>query len=439
MNRRTFIVGAGSTVLGGSALVGSGAFSSVESQRAVSIEVATDESAYLGLKPLDTPNSNNYVALDDEGHLTIDIAEHDDFDGPETQPGTGVNSDSRTYFDGMFELCNQGKEGACLSYSLPDGVVANAVDAQTVAFYYVERDSDGMVTNRRVVQEGEELLLELGDCTEMGVRTVTEGVSADDGPLIEDEVVVTADVDGDCFGDGSGELTELAVPVELRTEKALEDDESVVAAVDPSPINGGGSLQNPVPKDVSLTGQQPESTAVFTVVADQQPVDYEIAVDVDDEPAGQPAAVISGDGQQADVPPDADSVVANPVEIDVALSLPTNADPETELEAQFDQLTGETFGTNAVEICVTSDGTDGATELGVQVTDHHGTFGQTPTTWNPSSSDLASLPVEFENGMACFHRRQPRCSARRPDATLFRWRAGNSRRYREHRRRCRRG
>ncbi|SDJ29489.1 von Willebrand factor type A domain-containing protein, partial [Halovenus aranensis] len=34
---------------------------------------------------------------------------------------------------------------------------------------------------------------------EMGVRTVTEGVSADDGPLIDDEVVVTADVDGDCF------------------------------------------------------------------------------------------------------------------------------------------------------------------------------------------------------------------------------------------------
>lgn len=203
MDRRNFLLGLGSASIGGAALVGSGAFSRVESHRDVSIQVATDENAYLGLKPLDTPNSNNYVELDENGHLTINIAEHNDFDGPDTRPGEGVNSDSFTWFDGMFDLCNQGKEGACLSYALPSGVVENDVDEQTVAFYYVERDSAGAVTNRRIVDENEEILLELGECAEMGVRTVTKGVDSDNTPLIDGEATVTADVDGDCFGSDS--------------------------------------------------------------------------------------------------------------------------------------------------------------------------------------------------------------------------------------------
>ena len=191
MKRRNFLIGVGGTAIGGSALLGTGAFSRVESQRQVAIEVANDADAYLGFQLLDTPNSNNYVDYDDDGHIFIDVAASDN-------GGYGVNSDSFTFFDGMFELCNQGKADADISYELPEpthpslGETWEApdedYDEQVVAFYYVE---DG---ERTIVEEGGEVPLELGDCVEIGVRTVTKGVDATtEEPLIDGEVVVTAD------------------------------------------------------------------------------------------------------------------------------------------------------------------------------------------------------------------------------------------------------
>ncbi|MDV7350863.1 hypothetical protein R3751_13870 [Halorubrum distributum] len=207
MQRRKFLIGVGATASGGAAALGTGAFSRVESQRQVSIEVANDANAYLGMKTLDTPNSNNYVEYDGNGHLTIDVGEHDDFDGPDTQPGEGVNSDSFTWFDGMFQLCNQGKAEANISYELPDPpeerdipgnwtAPGDGYDEQVVGFYYISEGGDdpGEEGDRIFVPEGDSVPLPVGECREMGVRTVTKGVDATtDAPLIDGDVVVTAD------------------------------------------------------------------------------------------------------------------------------------------------------------------------------------------------------------------------------------------------------
>ncbi|MFP8956492.1 hypothetical protein ACLI4Y_07175 [Natrialbaceae archaeon A-CW3] len=53
MKRRKFIVGTAAASIGGSALLGSGAYSTVESQREVRIRVQGDEDAYLSLKYAD--------------------------------------------------------------------------------------------------------------------------------------------------------------------------------------------------------------------------------------------------------------------------------------------------------------------------------------------------------------------------------------------------
>ena len=84
------------------------------------------------------------------------------------------------------------------------------------------------------------------------------------------------------------------------------------------------------------------------------------------------------------------------------VELPVNSDPEEESEDQFDILSEEEFETNAVEICIEKEGVDGETDIGVQVTDHHGTFNETPTTSNPGSSFLAPVAIEFEDGTGCF-------------------------------------
>lgn len=204
MQRRNFLIGVSSTAVAGSALLGTGAFSRVESQRNVAIQVATDDEAYLGMGVIDDSlNSTNFAELDGNGHLAIDIGDFGADGDYDYDTGVGVNSDSFTYFDDLFRLCNNGKANATISYELPDPDEAGHpslnegswvapdpdYDEQVVTFYF-QRD-DG---TRVFVDEGEEIPLELGECENIGLRTVTKGIDATEGsPLLDGTVVITAD------------------------------------------------------------------------------------------------------------------------------------------------------------------------------------------------------------------------------------------------------
>lgn len=208
MQRRKFVIGLGATASGGAAALGTSAFSRVEAQRQVSVQVASDDDAYLGLKPLDTPNGNAFVGVDDDGHLAIDIGSHDDAadaGGDVTDSALGVNSDSIAYFGGMFDICNQGEADAEISYELPSAPDDRAYgdeytapdpdyDKPVISFYYRgETDGDRSTSGRVIVEPGESLSLPLGECVTVGIRTVTKGVDATvDAPLIDGEVMITA-------------------------------------------------------------------------------------------------------------------------------------------------------------------------------------------------------------------------------------------------------
>jgi len=258
MKRRTFILGAGATSVGGSALLGTGAFSRVESQRDVTVQVAEDPNAYLGLQPLETPNSMNYVDLDEEGHLAIDVSEHDDFEGgPVAEPGEGVNSDSRTWFDGMFDICNQGKEDVCVSYTAPDDF--GREDAELVFYYEGDSDDDPTTSGRIDIEEGETLPLPLGECVTIGLRTETHGVDAtDDAPLFDGEATVVADVDGDCFDTGDGPEPEC--PDCSFTPGPTDDPYSNLLSVGPDPGAGFPAIDARVRVDTP-TGNAGDLTA----------------------------------------------------------------------------------------------------------------------------------------------------------------------------------
>lgn len=53
MNRRTYLLGVGSLAAGDAATIGLGAFTSVEADCDVTVEVADDANAFLALKPED--------------------------------------------------------------------------------------------------------------------------------------------------------------------------------------------------------------------------------------------------------------------------------------------------------------------------------------------------------------------------------------------------
>ena len=85
----------GSLAAGGAAAMGSGAFASVEATRTVGVNVAGDGSAYLGLSP-DSPyaewNGKQLVLqFDNNG-----------------SGGQGINADSVSTFDGVFQMTNNG-------------------------------------------------------------------------------------------------------------------------------------------------------------------------------------------------------------------------------------------------------------------------------------------------------------------------------------------
>ena len=181
MKRRNFLIGASGTAIGASALVGSGAFSRVESDRAVSIAVAKDPDAYLGMSAIDTPNSDNYVGLDDKGHLEIDIADQGGY-------GEGVNSNSTTWFDGMFEICNQGKQDAGVYIDTDDLELADNAEVD----FYMGTANEG---TQSIVGKENATTIELGECITVGLKTMTYDVDAADTPLVEGDITVTADVE----------------------------------------------------------------------------------------------------------------------------------------------------------------------------------------------------------------------------------------------------
>jgi len=121
MQRRKFLVGAAGTAIGSSALVGSGAFTSVEADRSISIQTAGDANAFLGFtKATDsdgiTPNAQEYVESDpSSGQLTLDFTQSNDTSGS----ASGINENAKTIFDNLFDITNNGTQDVVLSVDSP--------------------------------------------------------------------------------------------------------------------------------------------------------------------------------------------------------------------------------------------------------------------------------------------------------------------------------
>ncbi|WP_254861922.1 DUF1102 domain-containing protein [Halovivax gelatinilyticus] len=235
MQRRKFLIGVGSASIGGSAIVGSGAFSRVESDRAVTIQVAEDPDAYLGLDECDSLHGDNYVDIDDNGHLYVDISEN-------PNGGEGVNSNSRTWFHNVFELCNHGKEDACIWIDRPDEwpvVDEGPYEGEPRVDFYLGDDDE-----RSILGEENAVEVELGECHCIGIRTITHGIDANDPAAlldeIDDTITIVADVGGDC-GDAPPECVD---PDEETWSDVVDEEEGggpvVLMGLD-SELGAGGS------------------------------------------------------------------------------------------------------------------------------------------------------------------------------------------------------
>ena len=203
MKRRNFLVGVGGTAIGGSALLGTGAFTRVESQRRAKIQVAKDTDAYLGLDGCpDSPNSS-YTDINNDGHLEIEMSKYNPNIPPENAnlehsgygKGIGVNSDSHTYFDDVFQICNNGKQKVGIWISdfdtpEPEGDYGFGDDNDRAVDFYLNGDEDDSL-----VGADNAFPLGVGECICIGIKTVTKGLEKKDQLIDGDEIVINADAD----------------------------------------------------------------------------------------------------------------------------------------------------------------------------------------------------------------------------------------------------
>lgn len=111
MRRRKLLSVLGTLTAGSAVAVGSGAFSSVQAQRDLDVNLAGDANAYLRIAPSDGPNGA-YATGAEDGTLALNFT-----DNNENVSGSGLNRNAVTYFDEVFVIENQGTQPVDLTVS----------------------------------------------------------------------------------------------------------------------------------------------------------------------------------------------------------------------------------------------------------------------------------------------------------------------------------
>jgi hypothetical protein len=144
----------GSIAAGGAATVGTGAFTSVEANRTVNVNVADDTNAYVGLRATSDPNGQ-FASGSSSDEITIDF----DSSG---NTGSGVNPNAETVFEEVFQIENQGTQNVEVDLSSsgitiqdPGGIDVDAIsgDGVAAALSTNDGDTDGTVE----LDEGEKV------------------------------------------------------------------------------------------------------------------------------------------------------------------------------------------------------------------------------------------------------------------------------------------
>jgi hypothetical protein len=136
MQRRKFIAGLGSLAAAGAATIGTGAFTSVDADRSVAVEVASDSGAFLALERDTrggnaTANANDYVDING-GQVSLDIT---NTDAPGN--GQGLNNNATTVIDDILQITNQGTQPVYVGYTHPASPTGN------FALFHEDSDFDG--------------------------------------------------------------------------------------------------------------------------------------------------------------------------------------------------------------------------------------------------------------------------------------------------------
>ena len=103
------LLGLGGLIAGGGAVLGTGAFTSVEAEGTVNVETAGDQNAFLQLEPALDGNGNQYPNADEFADGSGDTLEITIGGG-----SAGVNLNAITHIDRVFQVTNNGTQPVVL-------------------------------------------------------------------------------------------------------------------------------------------------------------------------------------------------------------------------------------------------------------------------------------------------------------------------------------
>lgn len=197
MNRRNFVIGLGAASASGSALIGSGAFTSVSAERDITVNVADDADALLGLDPDSLDNSA--YATESDGVIGINISSSNgSFDGE------GISPFALTTLEEVIEVINQGTQEVAVSIASSDPSLAD-LDGD---FELFATDPDDGTDERANLREG----TEIDDLQVIGPgKSFALGVEVD-----------ARDKDDDELNDLESDITGLDVTITASAEEVPE-------------------------------------------------------------------------------------------------------------------------------------------------------------------------------------------------------------------------
>jgi hypothetical protein len=130
--------------------VGTGAFTSVEADRSVDVEVAGDSSAYLALRVAEDGNGDsgaNSAAYVDDSGSEVSF----DFSSSNTNvDGNGFNPKAVTRIDNLLQVANQGTQSAYLSVDLSGLDLSDGSGNNAYIGLEVVDEFDGTVQNNNI-------------------------------------------------------------------------------------------------------------------------------------------------------------------------------------------------------------------------------------------------------------------------------------------------
>ena len=210
MNRRNVLVGLGGVVAGGGALLGTGAFTTVEAQRTVTVNTAGDASALLGFAQAGDGTDSNVVDIED-GLLVIDFdAAANNNEGVNLDALTTVGAVSggdppTTLGSAALEITNNGTQTVDINFDIEfstanvSGLNDAGKNPEDILKLWTDASGSEAIGGGDFgnLVEHDLVDLESGNSVEIAVQIDTRGLDESDintdEPLFEAEATITAE------------------------------------------------------------------------------------------------------------------------------------------------------------------------------------------------------------------------------------------------------